>query len=254
MIAALGAANLSPLIDPNGNLVYANGTQVYMDSTGAIVDSSDNSVDPLNGDLYQDEISGSYSVQGGSASSAASPPANSNPQSPKGTKLIYAASWNPPSFGGTLISLYPQQVAQQLSAQLGAYGLQVTASTYNSPSVFSSGSVATIQLSITDTIGHNLFTDAQSVVDSLLKSAIGSSNFISSNLAPVGLAQPGLGPQPTPSQPSGGSDSNWFAKLFSGSSSGGSQPKSSIPTWEWGAIAGVGLVLVIVITIAVSRR
>lgn len=238
MGAFLGATGLAPLTDPSGNHVFAsgpgaNGAQLYEDNTGTIVDINGNSSDPNTGEAYSYEIEGLYT-----AAQPSAPVGVLAPQVPTGSTLSYAASWN---IG--LVGVTPSTVVSELSARLAPYSLAVAASSASAPSLLSQSTVGTMQLAIHDSIGHNLLSDAQSILDSLLKQIVGSGNFIQSSIGIVSSPQSGNQPNPTGPPLPGQTVSlpGWLANLISPSSS---TPSSGTSPLVW--LAVVGLIIVAV--------
>jgi hypothetical protein len=247
MGAFLGATGLAPLTDPSGNPVFAggpgsNGAQLYEDNTGTIVDINGNSSDPLTGEAYNYEIEGLYTaIPPATPVGVLAPPAPSSSvaQVPSGSTLTYSAKWN-----ATFGLVGPQHVIADLTSQLSSHGMSVSGA-----QILSGGSTigltgGSIQVGIFDSIGHALLSDAQSVLDSIVMNAVGSSNWGGSSLlintTPGQTSNP-LTPSgaPPPSAPS--SVSNFFSRLFSPSPS---TPSSGTSPWVWLAIAGVGLIVV----------
>ena len=108
--------------------------------------------------------------------------APSNVQSPPGSTLIYSATYNVNTGvpGGSLL-VTPSQVIQSLTARLGGTGLSivgVNTSSYGNNSF-------TVQ--VLDSIGHQNFSDAQSVLDAMLNQIAGVTK-ISSSISPGAIA------------------------------------------------------------------
>jgi hypothetical protein len=146
----------------------------------------DDLIDPLTGNLYSDETpQQQQDALSALAQAQAFAPASvsGGPQSPSGTRLSYTASWTA-GFSNLLTS--PNDVIASLSSQLPAYGMQLGAGSATASGPVTYG----IQLAITDTVGHNLLTDAKGVLDSLLAKLVGN-NMAGSNLVPIGSPQSG---------------------------------------------------------------
>jgi hypothetical protein len=92
-----------------------------------------------------------------SASAASSTPA---PQIPPGSTILYTASYNPVS-GWTTSS----QAINALSPLLPAHGMSLLSSTVSASGLISN---ASFSVTIMDSIGNNLVSDAKSVLDALM--------------------------------------------------------------------------------------
>lgn len=145
----------------------------------------DDLIDPLTGNLYSDETPQQQqdALNALAQAQAFSPSTSGGPQSPGGTRLSYVASW---TAGFSNLATSPNSVIASLSSQLPGYGMQLTAGSATAGGPVTYG----IQLAITDTVGHNKISDAQGVIDLLLRNLVGN-NMAGSNLTPVGSPQSG---------------------------------------------------------------
>lgn len=112
------------------------------------------------------------------------PPANTAaPQIPSGTRVIYSVSW---TAGIGNLSVSPNQALSNLGNALPPHGMSVVTGTATSSGPVNYG----LQITILDSVGHALWSDAQSVLDALMKQIVGN-NLSGSQLA---LAPPSGGP------------------------------------------------------------
>lgn len=119
------------------------------------------------------------------APSGAASPSGSG-QVPSGSTLVYTATW---TLGFGDLTVTPNNVIQALASGLPSYGMSVKASQATSGGPITYG----IQVTVQDTIGHALLSDAQSVLDGIVQSATGN-NKTSSNLSLVAAAGAALPP------------------------------------------------------------
>ena len=120
-------------------------------------------------------------------------PAASTAQSPPGSTLIYSASYNVNTGvpGGSLL-VTPSEVISSLSGRLAGTGLSIVGT--NSTSYGNNS--FTVQ--VLDSIGHQYFTDAQSVLDAMLNNIAGITK-IASSISPGAIAgAPGVTPAAGP--------------------------------------------------------
>jgi hypothetical protein len=89
------------------------------------------------------------------------------PQVPSGSTLLYKATWGI-GLGSLTVSI--GSVIQAFQSGLPAHGMQVQSYTSSGLAVLGNQS---IQITVLDTIGHALLSDAQSILDSILQSATG---------------------------------------------------------------------------------
>lgn len=101
------------------------------------------------------------------AGTTAAPQGVSTAQSPPGSTLVYNVTW---TAGLSNLLQSPNSVISRLQSQLPTYGLSIAASQQTSDGPINYG----IQLTLHDTIGHALITDVQSVLHSLMISAVGN--------------------------------------------------------------------------------
>jgi hypothetical protein len=94
-------------------------------------------------------------------------------QVPSGSTLLYEANW---SAGVGNLSLSPNSVISTLGSDLAAHGMSIVSSQATSNGPIHYG----IQVMVLDTIGHTLKSDAQSILDSLMRQIVGN-NLTGSN-------------------------------------------------------------------------
>jgi len=124
----------------------------------------------------------------GLPASTPAPQAAAAPQIPPGSTIVYTATYNPVPGWTTANS-----AIAALGAQLPAHGMSIL-----TPSVASSGLVSNAAFSVTilDSIGHALMSDAKSVLDSLMQ-ALTHNALVQSSIAMVS-AGPNPGGSPVP--------------------------------------------------------
>jgi hypothetical protein len=92
-----------------------------------------------------------------------SPNPASAPQSPVGSTLLYTVTYN-----ANISTPSPNDAISRMVAELPTYRMSVAGSKLVSNTYLGLGS-ATIQFTISDNVGHASLTDAQSVMDSLMR-------------------------------------------------------------------------------------
>lgn len=107
-------------------------------------------------------------------------------QSPSGSVLLYSVSWS-----ASLGLVSPDMVVSALANNLPQYGMSVRSSQTISGGLTIGLTGGAITVQVQDSIGHALLSDAQSVLDSIVRSTVGSSNFTGSTVALV--STPGVG-------------------------------------------------------------
>lgn len=92
---------------------------------------------------------------------------SSSAQSPPGSTLLYSANW---TAGVSNLLQSPNSVISAIGSTLATHGLSVVSSSVTGNGPINYG----IQLVLHDTIGHALLTDVQSILHSLMVSAVGN--------------------------------------------------------------------------------
>lgn len=140
-------------------------------------------------------------------------PAPPTVQSPPGSTLLYTAAW---SLGYGDLTVSANNVQQAVQAGLGAHGMSLAGGSATANFL---GTTNSMQITVLDSIGHALISDAKSILDALVNAATGN-NLTSSALVPVttpgspvpagSLATPV--PNPNPNNPSTGAwlEANWM--------------------------------------------
>lgn len=203
MIRALGymPASLGGLGDSGLDVIDAAASELSASGLSA----SDTLIADSGLDVIDSAASG-IDASGMSANPA--PSAAGSAQLPGGSVFSYTASW-----GATIGLVGPDQVLSDLQAQLPSYGMSVAGSTINSGGYTWGFTGGSITVTVHDSIGHAHSTDAQSVLDSIVRNAVGS-NLQSSNISVVSTpssgaaaavaAANGANPNPNPNL------STWF--------------------------------------------
>lgn len=99
-------------------------------------------------------------------------------QLPSGSKFSYTAD-----FGIDLGLVGPDQVIADLASRLPQYGMTVTDHQILGGGYTAGLTGGSFQVTVLDSIGHALGTDAQSVLDSIVRDAVGSHSFQGSFIA-----------------------------------------------------------------------
>jgi hypothetical protein len=158
----------------------AQSDLTLLDSVGA----TDNDIaDLINGSITLTALYAEYGVTIPPTTSAAAQTAiTSSPgQVPPGSTLIYTASW---TAGIGNLSVSPNAAISSLGSLLSAHGMSVV-----SGQATSSGPVNyAIQVTVLDTIGNALQSDAQSVLDAMMQQVVGN------NLSGTSLSIVSIGP------------------------------------------------------------
>lgn len=168
-LAGLGVDTGGPIDLLTGALWSDEGYAV--DGNGnVVVDSNGNPV--LSNDLAAALAQAAAAAPGPAA--AGGNAGGNMAQSPSGSQLIYAATW---SAGLSNLFTSGDGAIGKLQSMLSQYGMSVLPGSKTT----SSGPINyAIQVPISDTVGHALLTDAQSVLDSLMQQIVG--NLTGSNL------------------------------------------------------------------------
>ncbi len=117
----------------------------------------------------------------GAGAGTPSPSSTPTGQVPGGSTLLYTANW---TAGVGNLSVSPNAAVASLQSLLSAHGMSVVNSQATSSGPINYG----IQVTVLDTVGNALLSDAKSVLDALMKQVIGN-NLSGSNLSIV--ATPG---------------------------------------------------------------
>jgi hypothetical protein len=173
----------------------ANYTGVSISNLQALINAGaddDDLANLVDGNTSAQTLASSYGVSlvaaGSTTTPATATPATaSTAQSPSGSTLYFQVTYNSLAAFTTAAS-----VIAGLSPLLPAYGMSIQASTIvNSGLINTTGN---FQIQVLDSVGHNLISDAQSVIQSLLTTNLGSNanvqvSFLSINRAAAGGSQ-----------------------------------------------------------------
>ena len=191
---SVGGSSTSPSIDIQTSLsAIAASAGVPVSTLQALINNGADSADLANlidGTVSAAQLATNYNVtlpsSGASTTSTAS---TSTAQSPPGSKLFFNVTYN-----AAMTMTLASSAISQLASQLPAYGMSVQSSTTASSGWFSG---ASFQLTILDSIGHNLITDAQSVIQSLLNTYLGSGNQLTVTFVSITPGSAGASQVPT---------------------------------------------------------
>lgn len=162
--------------------------------------ATDNDIqDLLNGTIT---LSALYAQYGVNVSPPPAPAVSAAPpQSPPGSTLLYTASYNPVKGWTTAAA-----AIQALAPLLPAHGMALQNSQISSSGLVSN---ASFSITILDSIGHNLISDAQSVLDALMNQ-ISNNGLQSSSLTMVSPGTAASGAAPGATTPSGTDLTTWL--------------------------------------------
>lgn len=107
-------------------------------------------------------------------------------QSPSGSSFMYSTQW-----AATIGLVSPDMVIAALANQLPQYGMSVKSSSIVSGGWTIGLTGGSISVQVQDSIGHALLSDAQSVLDHVVRTVVGDSNFGGSSIALTSV--PGTG-------------------------------------------------------------
>jgi hypothetical protein len=151
-------------------------------------------------------------------------------QSPPGSTLLYSVTYKQ-----NVSTPSPNEAIASLQGGLSTYGMSVVASNLMANTYLGFGS-ATIQFTIRDTVGHALLSDAQSVLDSLMRQYT-HKRVTGSQLS---LTSAGSSPAPAAVPPSPSVSPSWLPSWLTPGGGSGSQPSPGWLAQNWPLLALVG--------------